>query len=199
MPKIISEHQREQTKKDIIKVTRQLIQSTKGIKNITVDDIIKAVGVGKSSFYSYYNSKEECIYEVIVNSQIDIITQFKKIMLTSGTQKERIIRFLRDVYIAEDSISNYISSNDMAILLRKLPPEYSIRAEEISDSIIADTMKILNLGMAQTETITVLLDCIDHVITHSEISKQAKEETINTLILSITEYVDKNSERKNEQ
>ncbi len=194
MPKIITEHEREQTKNAIMKSTKQFIQAKKGIKNITVDDIIKSVGVGKSSFYSCFNSKEECIYEVIEKSQIGLSNHFETIMQTSQPRKEKIIRFLRDVYLAEDSISNYISSNDMAILLRKLPPEYNERAEKISDRIMTNTMKLLNLSMIQTETITVLLDCIDRIVTYIAISKQAKEDALNTLILSITEYVDKNSE-----
>ena len=199
MPKLITEHEREETKKAIIKNTRILIQTQKGIKNITVDDIIKSVGMGKSSFYSYFNSKEECIYEVIVKSQIELLNKFETIMLTNQPRKEKIISFLLDVYLAEDSISNFISSNDMEFLLRKLPPEYSARAEEISDSIMTNTMKLLNIGALQTETITVLLDCIDRVVTYIGISKQAREEALNTLILSITEYVDKNSETQTNQ
>ena len=78
--------------------------------------------------------------------------------------------------------------------MRKLPPEYNERAEKISDRIMTNTMKLLNLSMIQTETITVLLDCIDRIVTYIAISKQAKEDALNTLILSISEYVDKNSE-----
>lgn len=197
MPKIVSEHEREQTKKAIIKSVKQLIQTKKGIRNIIVDDIIKSVGVGKSTFYSYFNSKEECIYEVIERSQIELSNQYETIMSTNQPRKEKIIKFLRDVYLSEDSISNFISSNDMANLLRKLPPEYNERAEKISNNIVTIAMRLLNLSMVQTETITVLLDCIDRVVTYTGISKQAKEEALNTLILSITEYVDKNSDTKN--
>lgn len=197
MPKIVSEHEREQTKKAIIKSVKQLIQTKKGIRNIIVDDIIKSVGVGKSTFYSYFNFKEECIYEVIERSQIELSNQYETIMSTNQPRKEKIIKFLRDVYLSEDSISNFISSNDMANLLRKLPPEYNERAEKISNNIVTIAMRLLNLSMVQTETITVLLDCIDRVVTYTGISKQAKEEALNTLLLSITEYVDKNSETKN--
>lgn len=194
MPKIITEHEREQTKNAITNSTKRLIQAKKGIKNITVDEIIKTVGVGKSSFYSYFISKEECIYEVVANSRIELINQFERIMLTSQPQREKIIRFLREVYLAEDSISNYISSNDMALLLRKLPPKYSEREEEMSISIFTNMMNLLNLGRSQTETITVLLDCLDRIVTYVDTSKQVREEALNTLIMSITEYVENNSE-----
>ena len=46
----------------------ELIQQ-KGVKRVTVEDIAMAVNIGKGSFYSYYNSKEELLYAVIKKSE----------------------------------------------------------------------------------------------------------------------------------
>ena len=193
MPKVISDHEREQTRNAIVNSAMQLIRTQKGIKHITVDEIIKPVGVGKSAFYSHFGSKEECIYEAVENSRIDLLNQFDKIMLTKQSKEKKVVRFLREVYLKEGNISNYISSNDMVVLLRKLPPSYSEREEKMSMNIFSNMMNRLNLGMVQTETVTVLLDCIDHIVAYADISERVMKAALDTMIVAITDYIEKNS------
>lgn len=193
MPKIVTEHEREQTKKSIVKGTKQLIRAKRGIKNITVEDIVRSVGLGKSSFYSTFSSKEACIYEVIENAYADLMDRFETIMQEPISLAERISLFLREVYLAEDGISNYIDPKDYEALLRKLPPEYSEREQGASENVIVGAMELLSLNRIQSEAITVLLDCIDYVATSTSISNAVKEETLDALILSIAEYVERNA------
>lgn len=152
-----------------------------------------SVGLGKSSFYSSFSSKEACIYEVIENAYVDLMDGFETIMQEPIPLAERISLFLREVYLAEDGISNYIEPKDYEALLRKLPPEYSEREQGASENVIVGAMELLSLKRTQSEAITVLLDCIDYVATSTSISNAVKEETLNALILSIAEYVERNA------
>ena len=190
MPKIISEHERAKTKNAIFENTRKLICTNNGIKNITVDDIVKLVGMGKGSFYSYYNSKEECLYDVIKKWETALFEQFETIMKTEMMQREKITMFIRESYLSEDSISRYVSPTDMEILLRKLPPEFSEAENEKSKNNMADSMKMFNINIVQMEVLGALLDCVGNLNNNTSISIQGKNEAIDTLIIAIVDYIE---------
>jgi|GEM_PF-798902 len=192
MPKIISEHEREQTRKAIIESTKQLICMNNGIKNITVDDIANSVGIGKGSFYSYYNSKEECLYSVIKKWESELFEQFEIIMEGKKSQREKIITFLRESYLSENSLNRYISPTDTEVLLRKLPSAFSEAEKEKSNNYIANFMKSFNLDIVQMEALGALLDCIGYVFSYTAISKQGKNEALDTLIETIVGYIETN-------
>ena len=190
MPKIISEHERAKTKNAIFENTRKLICTNNGIKNITVDDIVKSVGMGKGSFYSYYKSKEECLYDVIKKWETALFEQFETIMKTEMMQREKITMFIRERYLSEDSISRYVSPTDMEILLRKLPPEFSEAENEKSKNNMADSMKMFNINIVQMEVLGALLDCVGNLNNNTSISIQGKNEAIDTLIIAIVDYIE---------
>ena len=52
MPKIVSEKERKLIQEAIYEKTVRLIKD-KGIRAVTVEDIVTAVGIGKGSFYTY--------------------------------------------------------------------------------------------------------------------------------------------------
>jgi len=48
-----------------IQKTSLVLFSKYGIKKTTIDDVVKATGVAKGTFYLFYSSKEELIFELI--------------------------------------------------------------------------------------------------------------------------------------
>ena len=193
MPKTISEHERELTKKAIIEQTKKLMRNKGGIKNITVDDIVRAVGLGKGSFYAYFKSKEECIYEVIVGSWLNLLCQAEMMVQENMSTKEFVNRFVRNVFLADD-VSKYISPTDLDMLLRRMPPEKAEEAYRIRSSIETKMMGFLNLSKAQAEAVHLLLTCVEFVVVaaYESTSDEAKEDVINALIETVAEYIDKN-------
>lgn len=66
----------------------------KGFKNIKVSDLAASVGIATGSFYSFYESKEELFYEVILN-------EFKKLepLFESVFQKKEDPKFMIKVFM----------------------------------------------------------------------------------------------------
>ena len=122
MPKIISDYERDRTQEAIIKHTKQLIIAKRGIKNVTVDDIVRSVGMGKGSFYSYFKSKEECLYQVLETAMTDIYKQVDRIKKEKLSTQGKAEKYLRDVFLAEDRVEFYFNTSDVEALFRKLPP-----------------------------------------------------------------------------
>jgi len=194
MPKIISEHERLQTKTAIIQQTIQLIQAKNGIKDITVDDIVRAVGIGKSSFYTYFKSKEECLFEVIECDYIDTMKKAEEIAKVDMPLKEKITKYFRDFYLPSDSISNYISPTELQVLFRKLPLEYDKRIKGITEGALDDLASIMHFSKSQAETASALFNCVDFVATMDTISDDARNAALDFLISAIGEYLEQNHE-----
>ena len=191
MPKIISEHERELTKNALVEQTKKLIRMKGGIKGITVDDIARAVGLGKGSFYSYFKSKEECIYEVIHKAWMNRICQAKMIAQENLSSKEFATRFVHDVLLVDD-VGEFISPTDVDMLLRKLPSENLEKAHQVLRNADEELMGFLNLDKVQAEAVHLLIACVEFVAIHDSTSDQAKEEVVNVLIETTAEYVDRN-------
>lgn len=119
--------------------------------------------MGKGSFYSYYNSKEECLYAVIKKWENELFEQFETLMKKNLPQREKITTFLRENYLSENSISRYISPTDLEMLLRKLPPEFNAAENEKARNYLAKSMKLFNLDAVRMETLGALLDCLGYI------------------------------------
>ena len=193
MPKVISDYERERTQEAIIKHTKQLIIAKRGIKDVTVDDIVRSVGMGKGSFYSYFKSKEECLYQVLETAVADVYKQIELLKKEKLSTKEKAVKFVREVYLAEVRGEYYFTTTDIEALFRKLPPEYSEREQNFTGAdLITNIMGLLDIDRTQAEALYTLLECIKFAANRT-ISQQAKNDAINTLVQSFAEYAGKHS------
>ncbi|HAC3425396.1 TPA_asm: TetR/AcrR family transcriptional regulator, partial [Listeria monocytogenes] len=104
--------------------------------------------------------------------------------------------FLKEVYLSEKSINNYFSPEDFHAILQKLPPTYTEREERMTSEVLETAMTYIDLTRAQWEALVMLLDCLTYTATRSyvETAKKAKEETLDILINSIADYVEKQTQ-----
>jgi len=193
-PRVISEHERALTRQAMMNETKKLIAVKQGIKRMTVDDIVDAAGMAKGSFYSYFASKEACIYEVIAQAYVTDLIQLEAIMKMDASLAYKVRKFVDDVLLADGGIDRYIAPKDYEMLLRKLPPEYTARDEEAAEVTINKMMQLLKLGRVQVESVTVMFDCICNVAMQTSIPENVKEESIDALTGAITSYIEENSQ-----
>ena len=132
------------------------------------------------------------MYSVIKKWESELFEQFEIIMEGKKSQREKIITFLRESYLSENSLNRYISPTDTEVLLRKLPSAFSEAEKEKSNNYIANFMKSFNLDIVQMEALGALLDCIGYVFSYTAISKQGKNEALDTLIETIVGYIETN-------
>ena len=191
MPKPMSDHERELTKKAIVEQAKKLIRTRGGIKTITVDDIVRAAGMAKGSFYSYFKSKEECLYEVIQSVWLDRLNQCEMIMQENPPMLKSAEKFVREVLYADD-ISRYIKPADVDMLLRKLPFDYCVRVQQTIHDAETQMMAILNLDKAHSETVHLFIACLEFTAMEDSASNTAKTEVADALIVATAEYIDKN-------
>ncbi len=123
MPKIYSELDKRNIKKNLLKIGLTLL-CEKGYKSIRVEEITQRVGVSKSLFYSLFSSKEEFVLQALIEQQ----STFYELISTEMSREnypieERIFRFLKICFENEDKRFLYLKQKEQVDIVAHLSPE----------------------------------------------------------------------------
>lgn len=188
MPKIVSEEERKLTQEAIYEKTVRLIKD-KGIRTVTVDDIVTAVGIGKGSFYTYYQSKEACLFDVIKRCESEAFTRMEEMISSGCSNKEKVIQLLKELFVSRDSLATSINQLDVEVLLRKLPPEYRVAENEKSENNFQKALHFLNVTEQQVEVVALLTDCLSYAACNQSYSQNGIEKSLDILINAIADFI----------
>ena len=199
MPKIVSEEERALTKQAIYERTIQLMKQ-KGIRAITVDDIIGAVGIGKGAFYTYFPSKEICLYDVILQYEKNIFLKIESIIASVYSEKDKLVFLLSELFTSEDNLMTSISPMDKEFLLRKLPIEYHEKEKVKSEDHFQKALLFMKLNQQQMEVVALLIDCLSFMASNKDYSRAGTKKAQDVLINTISDFImsAKNKNTENE-
>jgi len=191
MPRKVTEQEKEYIREIIVKKGLMLIRE-KGIRHVTVDDIVRSVGIGKGSFYSYYSSKEEMLYEIIKQEEQRMIDVSLSYDFESGNFKDVIKMCLNDIYLAPDSIALYITPADFEYLLSRLPDkrnEWLNAKPQNNYSIIAQHLGIDSTGQS-FGVIAYLLDALQYTASrNTDYGKDNRQNALQLMVDAIAEFL----------
>ncbi len=151
MSPVFHMEQREAIKTKLLEVGVSLIKE-KSIRSITVDEITKCVGIGKGTFYHFYQSKELYLYDVICFSKENMRNTINSVMAEKGSiNRDTLFELLGTFsFSSSNNIISFITAEEEVWLAQKLPAEYVLdppKEEQIIDSLLnymAGTRKNLN-------------------------------------------------------
>ncbi|MDD6482147.1 MAG: TetR/AcrR family transcriptional regulator [Lachnospiraceae bacterium] len=135
---IFTVEKRNQIQEKLLEVGIELIRE-KGIRKMTISEIADRTGIGKGTFYHFYDSKEYFAYDAIMYSK----NQIKEMMNTAVEQYGKLNRdSLEEVLLTysfgnDTNILSYISGEDMQWLLERLPKSYTLDPPKETDVINA--------------------------------------------------------------
>lgn len=89
----------------------------KGYKATSVDDIVKAAGVSKGTFYLYFSSKPEILTAIIEQVQLNIFTWLGEIMASDRNPEEKLLDGL------EGAFKEYQQSEEILRVFELAGPE----------------------------------------------------------------------------
>ena len=191
MPKCYSQQEREQITRRLKEEATECI-ARYGIRRTTVDEIVRRVKIPKGTFYLFYESKEQLLFDVILE-QHDQVEQkmFRAIQAlaqTHFTAEDITELFLNIFRTAEEMpILKVLHPDEIEILARKLPPgileEHLGHDNKMSEQLFS--MLPTKDGVS-TETISVAFRALYFSTLHKEeIGKEQFEEALRTLIYGL--------------
>lgn len=127
LPKSYSEQEREYIIRRL-KEEAAACMGQYGIRKTTVDEIVRRVNIPKGTFYLFYKSKELLLFDAI-SEQHEVINeniqQAVRKLAASELTAEKLTDVIFDFFklTAELPILKVINSEDIELLIRKLPEE----------------------------------------------------------------------------
>jgi AcrR family transcriptional regulator len=127
LPKSYSEHEREIIIKRLKEEAGKCI-ARYGIRKTTVDELVKRVKIPKGTFYLFYSSKEQLLFDVILelheqieNELLRAVSKLNPDTMSSEELTDVLFGFFK---ISEEiPLLKMLNSGEIDILYRKLPPE----------------------------------------------------------------------------
>lgn len=134
---------RKEIKHKIISIASHVF-SKFGFKKATIDDIAKASGMGKSSIYYYFKSKEEIFEAVVKNEAYELKLELdKKVINTNDSPPEKIrnyvlirMRFLKEMVNFYEALKNdYLGNLEFTERVRA---KYDLEEQQIIQKILQE-------------------------------------------------------------
>lgn len=122
-PKIFSVSERENLRVRMLEVGFPLLKEH-GMTHMSVDKITAAAGIGKSTFYNFFPSKEAFVYELICHERKlflqyigDVLHGREKMTEAEGRE------IIKKIIFSENSVYQYLTPEDERKLIAAFPKE----------------------------------------------------------------------------
>ena len=194
----LSVEEKEAKKDKIIEKSMELFRE-KGYHTTKVEEITKALGISKGNFYTYFNSKEEVLYEILDIIKSEKIRMLEEIDTNKAPKeilkdfiedyKQYVFKYLKKVtlqnmdnFLKDERVVNYVVEiQDILIEFLK---------KNIVERIGGSENKVYDLRFI-TEFIFISMDgfFLDERLTEKLEIKRKYELTMENRIDQITEFI----------
>lgn len=198
MAKALTEHEKKINENKIKKVTKNLIEMY-GFKRITVDQITKAASISKGAFYLYFNSKEDLLFDLIVeihessfeqaflffeqSSHIPLEQSIPKFIFEMLNSKDHMI-LLRNGEDIQEILNLYFSTHKNRYI--------DLEAYEINSYRKLLLMMNIDVQIVKPEVVSNLIHSIYASSNYlKDIDAKYMDQTIVVMIDSIVNYIKK--------
>ena len=112
-----------------------------GMTHASVEKITQAAGLGKSTFYNFFSSKEEFVTDIMEYQRDRVKRHFEQILngrekMTAAEGKE----YLKLIVFSRNSIYQYLTAEDMEKLKQASSPECTSPDDRLYDQREAEIM-----------------------------------------------------------
>ena len=188
MPRAFNERERNLIKERIRKAAASLMIRN-GVRHTTIDAIVKSAMIPKGTFYLFYATKEELLFEVLENEhekmEKSILEQISKVnpsTINPDSATELIYSFYK--MVDEHPLLATISREDVTLISQRLPEERISKHLEEDRNMSAKLMRFLPLKDGITvETVSSSLHAIYFTMLHLKETADAKSEELLKFII----------------
>lgn len=129
MPAIFSEKQKQALRNQLLTTGFELLKQY-GYRKMTVEDLTKRCAIAKGTFYRFFKSKEDFVYEIMIHERDAEKASFlerldERGVLTKDSFRDYVKSMMRD----SSNIFSYMSQEEIALLRSSWPDEYFLNVE----------------------------------------------------------------------
>lgn len=175
---------------DIVSVARKVF-SRKGFRYTTMDEIARATGMGKSSIYYYYKSKEDIFEAVVVREAQELKKRLNKVVSAGDTPREQLKDYIMFRLYHVKTVTNFYSVlNDESLeqmnfvnrIRQKFEEEEFKMVREVLEKGIEDGAFVVNNADIGAMAFTTMLKGLELPLFLKRDSRIEKEKLLDDLI-----------------
>jgi len=190
MPKTFTDNEREYIEKKLLAEARDCLKLY-GVRKTTVDELVKRANIPKGTFYLFYESKEHLFYKALCLShdelQADLMRQLET--LDKPLSADQMTELLLGLYkkIEASFLYKLITSGDLELLMRKLPPEVARAHGQKDDFSIQQLISIIpGINSDNIKTLSAALRAIFLSMRHKhEIGEEVFDDALRLMIRGV--------------
>ncbi len=190
MPKTFTDNEREYIKERLIEEARDCLKLY-GVRKTTVDELVKRANIPKGTFYLFYESKELLFFEVLCLSHDELHADFMSQLetLDKPLSVDQITEILLGLYkkTEESFLYKLITSGDLELLIRKLPPEVAQTHAQKDDFSIEQLISIIpSISSDNIKTLSAAMRAIFLSMLHKhEIGEEVFEDALRLMLRGV--------------
>lgn len=123
MPQIFDKIGREKVREQLLEAGFELIKQY-GLKKTSIGDIAKKAGIATGTFYNFFTSKEEFVYQIVLYKRAIIKGYYDDLIKGGKIGRETFRKYLREIYLSDINIFDYLDDSEIAVLNARWPEEY---------------------------------------------------------------------------
>lgn len=119
-----------------------------GVRHTTVDELVRRAGIPKGTFYLFYRSKEQLLFEVLLQLHEQMQAQMQTALASLdpasvGPDELADLLFRFFMQAQQQPILRLMNSDEVTLLARKLPPEVVANHVQDDSELVAVLMQQL--------------------------------------------------------
>ena len=95
-----------------------------GLKKTSVTDVANSAGIAAGTFYKFFVSKEEFIYQIVVYKRGRIKEYFSVLSKNGKLDREAFRKFLTKITLEDNNLFDHLDEREMRMLTARWPEEY---------------------------------------------------------------------------
>lgn len=122
MPQIFDEVARETMRQRLLDNGFTLIKQH-GLRKTSVGDVAKSAGIATGTFYNFFKTKEEFVYQIVLYKRSQVRERFCALLTDDEMNSEAFRRFLEESTLRSDNLYEYLDEREIAMLSARWPQE----------------------------------------------------------------------------
>lgn len=144
-PRALSVKEKSAQRKRLLEKGKDVVISY-GLKKVSVDDIAKAAGFAKGTFYQHFDSKELYLYALIEKIHVEAFSQAEKIIYNGlsgeGDLKKNARAFLQKLFYMPEMIFFIRNEPDIGALFAAVPNQELQSFKQMEESLFEGILRM---------------------------------------------------------
>ncbi len=195
MPRELTEEEIEFEKNRLLENGKKLLFRY-GIRRVSVDDIAKESGIAKGSFYNFFTSKDDFIYEVIYQLHDELFLVFEKglhniAQIPKNSQREAITKLFIEFMTSPEIEFFTIEHSEINSFLARYSKEALIRVEKLEEEKYKELFSKLGIKDKKIEIVQNYIHIIVFGIMRKEfLNEEYINQTVKVLFEGLLNYLE---------